>query len=65
MPKVDAAPEPNEIHIVTFFFFNHIEKKKPNIQTEFFGINRFLISVKEQGNIKEAGERVKGNHVHY
>lgn len=35
------------------------------MQTEAFGIESFLIAVKEQGNMKAAGERIKGNNVHY
>lgn len=53
MHKADAAPEPNERHTGTFFF---ILKKSTNTQIEASGIDSFLIAVKEQGNIKEAGE---------
>lgn len=35
------------------------------MQTKAFSIDSFLIAVKEQGNIKEAGEWIKVNHVHY
>jgi len=53
MHKAGAALEPNEIHAGTFFFYF---SKKANVQTEAFGIDSFLIAVKEQGSIKAAGE---------
>lgn len=34
------------------------------MQTEAFGIDSFLIAVKEQGNIKEAGEWIEVNDIH-
>ena len=62
MHKAGAALEPNEIHAGTFFFYF---SKKANVQTEAFGIDSFLIAVKEQGSIKAAGEWIKWNNVHY
>lgn len=54
MHKADEASEGNEIHTGPFFYMKN--KCKCADRSHLAGIKSFLIAVKEQGHIKEAGE---------